>query len=90
MATAKAHSFRHAAAVFAGWYVVLLAVCVLIRVAAEFFRVPAWILGSMPWPEVFYGPAIAIAASFVVPWLGAKVESWLKARKARRSSQGDE
>ena len=82
MATARVHAVKHAAAVFVGWYLVLVAVCVLVRVAASFFGAPAWILGSMPWPEVFYGPAIAVAAMFGAPWLGAKVEIWLRTRKS--------
>jgi hypothetical protein len=81
MATARAHAFKHAAVVFARWYLALAAVSVLIRVAVSFFGAPAWVIGSMPWPEVFYGPAIAVAAMFGAPWLGAKVEAWLRARE---------
>ena len=46
-------------------YILLVAFCSLLRATASFFGRPEWIIESMPWPEVFYGPAIAMAAIFL-------------------------
>jgi hypothetical protein len=82
MSAARPFNARQAAAVAARWYVVLLAVCVMLRLAASLYGGSVWFVGAMPWEEIFYGPAIAAAVMFVAPWTAAKVEGWLKARRA--------
>ena len=67
------------------WYIVLVAFCSLLRATASYFGRPAWIIESMPWPEVFYGPAIAMGTIFGVSRLSAKVEAWLRRRGTRRA-----
>ncbi len=73
-------SAARAAADCALWYIVLVAFCALLRATASFFGGPAWIIESMPWPEVFYGPAIAMGTVFGVSLLSEKVEAWLRRR----------
>ncbi len=80
ISTATHKSAARAAADCALWYVVFVAFCALVRGTASFFGGPAWIIESMPWPEVFYGPAIALGTIFGVSRLSEKVEAWLRRR----------
>ena len=80
--TATHKSAARMAADCALWYVVLVAFCALIRGTASFLGGPAWIIESMPWPEVFYGPAIAMGTIFAAPRFSSTVEAWLRRRGA--------
>ena len=80
--TATRKTAARAAADCALWYILLVAFCSLIRATASFFGRPEWIIESMPWPEVFYGPAIAMGTIFGVSRLSEKVEAWLRRRRA--------
>ena len=83
--TATRKTAARAAADCAVWYVVLVGLCALVRGTASYFGGPAWIIESMPWPEVFWGPAIAMGTIFGASRLSEKVEAWLRRRGARRA-----
>jgi len=80
--TATRKSGARTAADCAIGYILLVAFCSLLRATASFFGRPAWIIESMPWPEVFYGPAIAMGTIFAVSRLSLKIEAWLRRRGA--------
>jgi hypothetical protein len=80
--TATRKAGARAAADFAIGYVLLVAFCALIRGTASLVGGPAWIIESMPWPEVFYGPAIALGAVWAVSRVNPRVEAWLRQRRA--------
>ncbi len=80
--TATRKSAARAAADCALGYVLLVAFCAVLRATASYFGGPAWIIESMPWPEVFYGPAIAMGTVFGVSRLSPIVEDWLRRRRA--------
>jgi hypothetical protein len=82
MSAFRPFNAKQAAVVAARWYVVLLAVCVMLRLAASLYGESVWFVGAMPWEEIFIGPALAAAVMFAAPWTAAKVEAWLKARRA--------
>jgi hypothetical protein len=65
--------------------VVLVSVGVLLRLSESLYGWSVWFVGAMPWWEIFCGPAIAAALLFSAPWAAAKVEGWLKARRASAS-----
>ena len=82
ISTATRKSGARIAADCAIWYILLVALCSLLRATASFFGRPVWLIESMPWPEVFYGPAIAMGTIFAGSLLSPKVEAWLRRRGA--------
>jgi hypothetical protein len=82
MSTARTDSSNPGVLGLVAWYLALTAVVVLIRGAASLVGGPAWLINSMPWSEVFYGPAIAVACMFGAPAVAARIEARLKDRRA--------
>ena len=74
MAAASSHSFRQTAITAALWYVALVTLFVALKGVA-------WVVNSWTWPEMFYGPAIALAVIYAMPVTVAKIENWLKRRR---------
>jgi hypothetical protein len=65
-------------------YLLLAALCLVLKVIAALVGRPAWLIDTLTWPEVFYGPAIAMGTVFGLSLLSARIEDWLHRRRIAR------
>ena len=65
--------WRRVAAIFAALYLAVAVSFAAMKAGTSYF-------GSLPWPEVVYGPAILIGCCFLLFYAAARVESWVRGR----------
>jgi hypothetical protein len=60
-------SHRQFALNFAISYALLFSVAAVLKLSSPLWGRPVWLFGSMPWPDVFVGPAIASLVAHACP-----------------------
>jgi hypothetical protein len=78
--------YQQSAVNFIVSYALLFSIAALLKLSTPLWGQPVWLFGSMPWPEIFVGPLIAIAVAYACP---CTADYLLQCRRRRQESTLD-